>query len=122
VNRHGRPEIHRVREQLAIDGERDGLAQLVALQPRGARVFRERARLEVEPEAVGVEADAQVVQDEASGVGRLSGAYASGVTAVSIVSICPASRRSSSAFWSPRTSMVSRSRYGSAPPSGALRK
>ena len=57
-------------KRLPIDRERDGLAQLVALQPRGTRIAGKRARLQVEPQAVRDEADAQIVQRDASRVGR----------------------------------------------------
>src|SRR5205823_6515137 len=55
---------------LAIDGERDGLPQLVALQPRGARIAGERPRLEVEPQAVRVETDTEIDELDPPGVGR----------------------------------------------------
>ena len=77
---------------------------------------RERARLQVEPEGVGVVADAEVEQLDAS-LRRPRASAARTPPAASRSSSCrsaPDSRRSSSAFCSGTISTISRSRYGSA--------
>ena len=61
-HRHARAEKHRVGEHLPVDGHRNRAAQLVALQPAGARVARERSRLQVEPQAVGIVRHAEIEQ------------------------------------------------------------
>ena len=111
-DRRGRAEVHRVGEDLPIDGQRDRLPQLVALDPRGARIAGERARLQVEPQRVGVDRHAEIEELQPPRVGRalqrrvvLRAAFR-----VAEMSICPASSRSSCAFWSGTISTTTRSR------------
>ena len=68
VDGHAGAEVDRVGEELPVHGHRNGAAQLVFLQPGRARILAERARLQVDPEGVGVVPLAEVQQLDLAGV------------------------------------------------------
>src|SRR3989304_4459684 len=67
--RHGRAEIDRVHEHVAVHGVRNGLAEVLALEPGPAMVGELRFGAQIDPHQVRVAPDPDVHQLETSRIG-----------------------------------------------------